>query len=323
MGDATFRYFAALWGSLHVNPRTRSDVLYEAYGHLEERTRELAHEGVSAEAAEHQALADFGDPREIAQAYYSVHATTRGRDTLFAVLPHIGIAAMFRFHLWVELFWVAVAVSIAVATATAAWRRGLPNWTAPWLGYALVLPAMTWVVAAVVVGYGAWAFISGGTPPLSLAMYIAVATWIPVATIIILTIARRTLSYDWLVISLASLPLPFLSAWLFMLHWQGGVLIPDRVRALEMDTVTALVFLALAGFTALFMRIGRRSWRLVLILALVPPLAAIATLKYHAAADLATVIGAIVLTAVLLVSPVLLDPVDRASLRLRRRDATS
>lgn len=318
MSDDSLTYFGILEDELHVDPRTRSAVVSEVRTHLEERSAELERAGVPALAAERRAIHDFGDPHELALDFYSVHSTGSTRDLLMGVMPHLGIAAMFRFHLWVELFWVVVAVSMALTAAAVAWRRGLPKWTAPWLGYALVLPAMTWVLAVAVVGYGLWSFLTGAPAPLSLPMYLAVALWIPVATAIILTVTRRTVSYDWLIVSLAGLPLPFLSAWLFLLHWHEGVLIPNQVRGLETDTATALVFLGLAAFTALFMRVGRRGWRLLIILALAPPLIGLAVIRYQATPDSGPVIIAIVLTALFLISPVLLDPTARAGIGRRR-----
>ncbi len=311
-------YLGLIEGSLHIDPRTRSQVMSEVRGHVEERSAELRNAGLEPERAERQAIRDFGDPRQLAKDFYRVHSPGSTRDLLVGVMPHVGIATMFRFHLWIELFWVVVAVSLAVVAAAIAWRRGLPKWTAPWLGYALVLPAMTWVIAVAVVGYGVWSVLRGVTPPLPFAMYLAIGLWIPVSTGIVLAVARKTISYDWLMVSLAALPLPFLSAWLFLIHWNGGVLIPDRVRALETDTATSLVFLGLAAFTALFMKVGQRSWRLLIILALTPPLVAMAAIRYQTTPASLPVLVAIVLTLAFLMSPVLLDPSDRASITHRR-----
>ena len=318
MSDDSLTYVGILEDELHVDPRTRSAVVSEVRTHLEERSAELERAGLGAQAAEQRAIHDFGDPHTLAQGFYSVHSTASTRDVLMGVMPHLGIAAMFRFHLWVELFWVAVAVSMALTAVVVAWRRGLPRWTAPWLGYALVLPAMTWVLAVAAVGYGVWSLLTGTPAPLSVAMYLAMALWIPFSTVIIIAIALRTVSYDWLVVSLASLPLPFLSAWLFLLPWHEGVFIPNQVRGLETDTATALVFLGLAVFTALFMRVGRRGWRLLIILALAPPLIGLAAIRYQATPDSGAVIIAIVLTALFLVSPVLLDHAGRTGSRRRR-----
>ncbi len=311
-------YLGQIEGSLHVNPRTRSEVMLEVRGHVEERSAELRSAGLDSGQAEQQAIRDFGDPRQLAKDFYTVHSAGSTRDMLVGVMPHLGIALMFRFHLWVELFWVVVAVSLAVVAAAIAWRRGLPKWTAPWLGYALVLPAMTWVIAVAVVGYGAWAVLTDTTAPLPFAMYMAIGLWIPISTGVVLTIARKTISYDWLMVSLAALPLPFLSAWLFLIHWHEGVLIPNRVRALETDTATALVFLGLAAFTALFMKIGQRSWRLLIILALAPPLVALAAIRYQPSPASMPVLITMVLTMAFLMSPVLLDPAGRASLIHRK-----
>ena len=321
MADDARTYLQALEGSLHVDPQTRSAVMSEVSSHVAERREELESEGMAPEAAEERALRDFGNPKQIAESFYSVHAIARGRDMLLAVVPHLAIAGLFRFHLWVELFWVSVALLVTLAPVAIAWLRGLPKWAAPWLGYALVLPVMTLLLSVAALGYGAWAFFTSAEAPLSPAVYGVIAAWIPLCALIVFAVARRTISYDWLLGSLAALPVPFMAAWLFLLHWRGGALIPDQVRALETDAATAAVFVALAAFTALFMSVGKRSRRLFILLAATPPLIVLAVTQYHTALGLPTIIAVTALSLALVLSPILLDPTDRANLPWGRRAA--
>ena len=317
----TRAYLRTLEGSLHVDPQTRSAVMSEVSSHVAERRGELESVGMAPEAAEERAIRDFGNPKQIADSFYAVHAVARGRDMALAVFPHLAIATLFRFHLWIELFWIGIAVTVTLGAVAIAWFRGLPKWAAPWLGYALILPVLTLLLSMAVLGYGAWAFFTEAKVPLSLPIYAVAAAWAPLCALVVFTVARRTISYDWLLGSLAALPVPFLAAWLFLLHWQGGALIPDRVRALETDAATAAVFLALAAFTALFMSAGKRSRRLLILLALTPPLIVLAATQYHATLSLPAIVAVTALSLLLVLSPVLLDPTDRANLPLGRRSA--
>ncbi len=319
MADDAHTYLQTLEGSLHVDPQTRLAVMSEVSSHVAERREELESEGMAPEAAEERAIRDFGNPKQIAESFYSVHAIARGRDMALAVVPHLAIAGLFRFHLWVELFWVSVALLVTLGAVAIAWLRGLPKWAAPWLGYALILPVLTLLLSVAALGYGAWAFFTSAEAPLSPTVYVAVAAWTPLCALIVFAVARRTISYDWLLGSLAALPVPFMAAWLFLLHWRGGALIPDQVRALETDAATAAVFVALAAFTALFMSVGKRSRRLFILLGAMPPLIVLAVTQYHTTLGLPTIISVTVLSLALVLSPILLDPTDRANLPWGRR----
>ena len=106
-GDAS-SYLGLIEGALHVDPRTRSAVMSEVRGHVEERSAELRNAGLDSARAERQAIRDFGDPHQLAKDFYAVHAASSTRDMLMGAMPHVGLAVMFRFHLWVELFWVVI-----------------------------------------------------------------------------------------------------------------------------------------------------------------------------------------------------------------------
>ena len=312
-------YFGFLETHLHLELRKRSEVLDEVRSHVEQRAEELTRLGVPAAAAEEQALEDFGDPGQLASSFYRVHATASVRDTLLAMLPHLGLAAMFGLNLWVDLFWVLVAVASATLIGVLAWRRGLPKWAYPWMGYAVVLPAVTSMLAIVALAYGAWSYATGHGLPLPFSLYVVTALWVPFSLAIVIKVALRVVRDDWLVVSLAALPLPFFTAWVFLLHWRGGVLLPDRVRALETGTTTTMVFVALAVTTAIFMKISNRRWRVLVMLLPAAVLAATAAMRYQTAPGSLPILTAMLLTVAFLLSPILLDPVERAGIRRPRR----
>ena len=313
MGREFREYLAYLEQRLRLDPQKRAEVLSEIHSHLEESSAELRSQGLSSDEATDRALRGIGNPRQLAKTFYAVHATGSWRDILLAVLPHLVLAGIFAFHLWTALFWVVIALTAATLIAVVAWRRGTPQWTYPWLGYALAAPALTWALAMAAIGYGAWAFITGGTVPLGIPLYLGIAVYIPISFVIVLRVARKAVRNDWLSVSLAALPIPFFTAWLFLLHWRGGVLIPDKARAMETDANTAMLFLALAATTALYMKAGDRTWRIGLMLLAAPALVAIATVSYQADPRSLTTAVAIPATAVFLLSPIFLDRSRRDS----------
>jgi hypothetical protein len=302
------RYLGSVEQDLRIDPAKRREVLDEVRTDLEEHSAELQNQGFSDEEASAQVVLEGGNPRKLAKTLYSVHATGSWRDILLSVVPHLALAAIFAFHLWTDLFWVVVATSSATLIAVLAWRRGNPQWTYPWLGYALAVPALTWALATAAIGYGAWRWVVGHDLPLGIPLYLGIALYVPISLVLILRVARRAVRHDWLLVSLAALPIPFFTAWLFLLHWHGGVLIPDKARALATDSESATLFLALAATTALYMKMGHRSLRMFLVLLGAPTLVGLALVTYQLEArPLAVVIG-IPVALVFFLSPLLLDP---------------
>ena len=275
-------YLSALQEALHLEPRKRSEIAAEVGTHLEEHVAELAAAGTSQEAAVTRAIEEMGDPRRLAASCYSSHATGSWQDILLATSPHLLLAAIFAFHLWTEPLWMGTALGATTLIAVAAWLMGRPNWSYPWVGYALALPVLSWAVAMATVSYGIWALLTRGQLPWALPFYLAIALWMRLCLSIVLRIARKAVSSDWLVVSLAALPLPIIGSWLFLLHWRGGQLVAPTSAGSQVDAPTALIFVALAVTTAVYMRIGRRSWRIALVLVAAPALVAIASSIYLA-----------------------------------------
>ncbi len=327
-------YLGDLEHELRLEPHQRTAIVAEIAVHLEERLAELEDQGVPHEAAEERTVHELGDSHNLAKGLYSSHSAGSWRDVLLATLPHLVLAGLFAFHLSTDLFWVIVALGGATLIAVLAWRMGRPQWAYPWLGYAVAAPALTWLLAMAAVGYGIWTVLSGGSLPLGLPLYLGIVLWIPVSMVIVLRLVRRAVLHDWLVVSLAALPLPFIATWLFLMHWRGGQLVPDRSRAISADADTAMVFLALAITTALYMKMGRRGWRIALMMIAAPLLAAVVTIAYQNSPSTFSVDGALtkdrdggtlamvmvfVLTAAFLLSPILMDPLHKTT-RGPRRD---
>ena len=275
-------YITVLERALHLEPRQRSEITAEVRGHLEEHAAELETAGASQDAAIDQAIEEMGNPRQLAASCYSSYTTGSWRDSLLAASPHLLLAAIFAFHLWTRPVWMATALGVTTLIAVAAWRMGRPNWSYPWVGYALALPVLSWAMAVATVSYGIWALLARGQLSWALAFYLVIALWARLCLSIILRITRKAVSADWLVVSLAALPLPIIGSWLFLLHWRSGQVVTPAITGGQVDAQTALIFLALAATTAVYMRMGRRGWRIALLLVAAPALVAVATSIYMA-----------------------------------------
>ncbi|MBI2872331.1 MAG: hypothetical protein HYY00_03975 [Chloroflexi bacterium] len=303
-------YLGNMGRHLRLEPGRRSEILRELSTHVEERVRELRESGIPSAEATESAIRELGDLSQVSREMYSVHSTGSWSEVLLATTPHLLLAAVFALHLWTRMFWVVALAVFAGLVAVLAWRRGNPKWSYPWLGYALAAPAVTWLLALASLAYGAWQSVQGGSLPLGLPLYLGIAVYIPFSLWVMMRIARRVARQDWLLASLAALPLPFLGSWLFFLQWRQGLLIANPTRALAADADTALMFVALAVTTALFLKIGRREWRILLVIVAAPVLAALGGITYQADPQSLPIIVVTFLTVAFLLSPLLLGSHD-------------
>jgi len=307
-------YVSFLEQRLRIEPQKRSEVLSEVWSHVMERAGELRQFGLPPEVADQHAIRDFGDPKSIADQFYAAHSTGNATSILLAMAPHLILAAIFVLHLWTDYFWVAAALAVATLFTVGAWRRGLPLWTYPWVGYAVLLPALTMLLAFALIGYGLIQHIQYRSAPLTWWSYALMALWIPIATAITVMAVRRAVRHDWIVVSFAALPVPFLTLWFFALHWHGGVLVPNLIRTTEVDSATSSIFLALAVTTALFMRVGHRLWRVVILAVPSPVLAVVAFVFYAQSVANFDIFVAFTFSAGFLLSPSLFDRMVRRAI---------
>ena len=300
-------YLNNLGRQLRLDAVRQGEILAELGAHIEDRVRELQGRGISHEEALEQAIDELGNPKEVAGGMYSVHSIGSWREVVLASLPHVLLAFLFALHLWSRIIWIVLLLTLSTFVTLQAWRSGKPKWTYPWLGYAIAAPAISWILALASLGYGGWMFFTQGTLPLGIPLYIAILVYLPISLWLVLRIATRLVRQDWLLVSLAALPLPFLASWFFFVHWRGGLLTSSAQRVEEHASDAALVFLALAVTTAIFFKVGQRSLRIALLVVTAPILAALAALAYQSNPNSLPVLLVAFATVVFLISPVLLD----------------
>ena len=266
--DGAFQsYLQALTRKLKLDPVTNREIILELQGHLEGKLEELQEEGLTYREALSQAVRDLGHPDLIAQRMYSVHSVGTWRDILLATLPHLLLASLFALHLWTRTQLLIVLLAGVTLVTFMAWRVGRPKWSYTWLGYAMAAPALSWLMALAALGYGSWAFFTTGSLPLGLPIYLVLLAYIPFSLWIMARVVVRVVRQDWLLVALTALPFPFLTTWMLFLNGEGGLSAVNSVQVRETDADRALVFLALAVTTGVFLKVGQRLVKIGLLTA--------------------------------------------------------
>ena len=258
-------YLQTLTKKLRLDPNTNREIALELQGHLEEKIEELEEEGLTYQEALSQAVRDMGRPDLIASGMYSVHSRGSWRDILLATLPHLLLASLFAFHLWTKYLLVAVLLIGVTFVTLRGWKAGRPKWTYTWLGYTMAAPALSWLMALIALGYGAWRFFTTGSLPFSFPIYLLIIAYLPFSLWIMANVVRRVVRQDWLLASLTALPFPFLTTWMLFLNWQGSLWPASTPEFRATDTDRALVFLALAVTTGVFLKVGQRLVKIGLL----------------------------------------------------------
>ncbi|MBI4298680.1 MAG: hypothetical protein HY666_02860 [Chloroflexi bacterium] len=300
-------YLYGLSRQLHLEPVREREVLRELQGHVEDRAQELIEKGMPPKDALHQALKHFGQPKSIARGLYEVHSRGSWLDISLAITPHLLFALLFAFNLWSEVLWVSVLLVATALVSFLGWMKDRPNWSYPWLGYCLIAPGISWVFALSALAYGAWSLVTKGSLPMGIPVYIAALVYIPVAMWLGLWIFSKVVRRDWLLASLTTLPFPFLTYWLLYFQSRRPLVESANPQFTETGGAIALVFLSLALVTALFLRIGQRVIKAVLLLVATPALAMLIWLSYEGNSGYMGMLFFSMVSVILLLSPALLE----------------
>ena len=310
MAAAKQGYLSDLRRHLHLEPREGEEILQELRTHVEERTQELIDAGVSPREASNRALDSLGASSKIASQLYQVHSRGSWYHTALAVLPHLLLALMFGLHLWTSPGWVVLMLSVALMVSIFGWRMGRPRWTYPWLDYCLVIPIVSWGLAMSAVSYGAWAVVSRGSLPFDIPIYLASFAYFVFSLWLVIRIVSKVARPDWVMASLAILPVPFLAYWFFYFYNSRDALDSTVLPLQEVDSSAAIVFLILAAATAVFFRIGRRLVRVALLAITAPSAVVLAWLSYQGGPGHVAVFLYSAVSLALLLSPALFDIKD-------------
>ena len=309
-------YLSYLGRHLHLEPRQQEAILQELQAHIEDRAHEFVDAGVPPDDAETHVLNELGSLDAIADQFYEVHSRGSWYHTALAVLPHVLLALMFMLHLWTTPAWVVLMLVVCIVTSVVGWRKGRPRWTYPWLGYCLVAPIASWGLAMSAVGYGVWGIVARGALPLGIPIYVASFVYIAFSLWVVIRFVSKVARPDWVMASLAVLPMPFLAYWFFYFYGQREVVQSTSQPLQEVDSSAAVVFLILAAATAIFFRIGRRLVRVALLVITAPSMIILGWWSYQGGPDYVALFGFCAISLALLLSPALFGlKSNRAELR--------
>jgi hypothetical protein len=307
MTEPVHGYLSDLDRRLHLERSEREEILREFRVHVEDRAQDLVEAGFSSNDALAHAVSDLGDSHDIASELYEVQSRGSWYHTVLAVIPHLLISLMFALHLWTTPGWVVFMIVVAAIISVIGWKKGRPRWTYPWLGYCLIAPIVSWGLAVSAVGYGAWGVVTGGSLPLTIPIYAASFAYFAVSLWLVIRFVSRVARPDWVMASLAILPVPFLAYWFFYFYNSEAALEPTNPLLLEVDSTVSVVFLIVAASTAVFFRIGRRLVRVALLMITAPSMTVLAWLSYQGGPDHVAVFAIAVVSLAILLIPAFFD----------------
>jgi len=225
-----------------LDPVVKEDMLRELHTHLEDRSQELKDSGFSEEAATEVAVSCLGSPQIIARQIYEVYSQGTWRQAFLAALPHFIVASLFALRAWHNTTLLSFILVAVIGVVIYGWWHGKPAWLFPWLGYYFI-PV---IVAGIMLIYlpGAW-------------FWLAAVVYIPLALFVLISVAKETISQDWLHASVMLLPAPILLGWALVLGTDNSF---DSVNRQLQDKASwiAFSFLILALAVATFIRVGQR-----------------------------------------------------------------
>ena len=306
-------YLDDLGRQLHLTtPKTR-EILYELRDHIEDSAQEHIDEGVSTEDAFSFAVDGLGASKSVANQLYAVHTKGSWYHTALGILPHILLSLVFALGWWTSLGWLSSLLAASIVISIYGWRKGRPTWTFPWLGYCLVAPIVSWGLAMSAVGYGAWGVLTKGSLPLDIPIYIASFVYFAGSLWIVIRIVSRVARGDWVMASLTVLPIPFIVYWFLFFFTRSGLDSVDQLVIRDINASAAVVFLVLAGATAVFFRVGRRVTRVALLFITAPSIIILAWMSYKGGSGYLALFAFSVASLLVLLGPALLDYKSKAS----------
>ena len=301
-------YLHSMALKLHLDPTGQAEIIQELECHLEDKAAELEIQGLNREMAMARAVEEMGAPNMVARELYEVHSPGVWRDVLLSTIPHFLLAAFFALHLWSHYFLVSLLLIAIVFVTWRNWRAGNPSkWSYSWMGYSLAAPALSWLLSLITLGYGAWTLLTTGQLPFNVVLFFLLIGYVPFSMWIMANVIFRILKRDWLLASLTALPFPFLTSWILFLNWQGGLWSNHADRMQDSDTARALIFVAMAVTTAVFLKIGPRLLRIGLLTVVTSILVIITVASLPVSLNVLAVILMIVASVAFLLGPAILE----------------
>ena len=220
--------------------------------------------GLTREEAYAEAARRFGDPRTIGAELSVVHNQGTWATAAMTAAPHLLAAGLFASHRWLELQMLVPALLLVAAVSAVGWRKRLPTWVYPWLGYLLFPLLLAGTVSAVALGHAVWSIAARGYTPTdpwgwAFGGLIGV-TGIVLSAYLLVWASRR----DWVQATLLALPIPVLAVALFV--YERGAF----SSLAEADNQAAFLMIFVAAVSAIVIRLVERLLKIALIATALP-----------------------------------------------------
>lgn len=297
---------AALKERLGIGPAEAQEVINELECHLLDKASDLESQGMRQEEARALAVEHMGDPEDLSRRMRLVYGYAGWKDIMLAVAPHLMMASIFLANMCCNYFVIALFLGVIICVSWMNWRRGNPSkWSYSWLGYAMAAPAVSLLITAHAVGHGAWSLVDQRDLLIFDPKVILLIGCAPFAMYYVLKVAHEMVKKDWLWVSFATLPLPVFGSWALFVHSYEIY----RGVHIEMlgprDYSQMAIFVILAFMTGLYLKLGRRIYKVTLLASGAASLGIMASINLPAGFQLPNVVMIFLAYAALFTIPVL------------------
>ena len=262
-------YLQSVRSQLRLDTGDERQILSELYLHLEEQVEQLTAQGLPRQEAIQEALRRFGRSDLVGRELYQVHHQGSWWEALSAAGPHLILAFLFWTALSPPFLAISGFLAFSVLVTLWGWWKGKPSWFYPWVGYCLVPPLVTGIIAASLLIQGGLAWVHVQPLPLAPApeaVYLGLLVALGLMLWLFLNVLIRVLRRDWAFVSLMVMPFPVLVWWFLSAQdsSQGYFPLTATFPVREGGIIPAL--LAMAAASACFIRFHQRQAKILTLL---------------------------------------------------------
>ncbi|MBI4285983.1 MAG: hypothetical protein HY670_08845 [Chloroflexi bacterium] len=262
------KYLEDVRAHLHLAPALERQIIGELYSYFQEKVAELQENGAPEIAAVREAIKSSGRPRVLARMMYEACNKGSLTEAFLSSLPHLVVAGLFVSHLWDRAIPSSFVFAAIVCVTLWAWWHGKPSWLYSWIGYSL-LPLLIAGYASRPTIEQTVAFFLGRSEAFpDIRMFLLMIALFSLGLWTIVRTTMRVVRRDWVLASLMLVPLPILGSWLFNIEQMGGLLRSAGNAIYQWDTAMSLVLFMLAGASAVFIRLRRRTLKIIALITL-------------------------------------------------------
>ena len=254
----TDSFVGVLSRNIHLRAAKKKEIISELEDHLEDKAVELEIQGVRRETAAGLALKQMGDPLALARLIQEVHTVVGIREMALAVVPHFLLAGLVAFGLCDSVLAVALTLALIGGVTWLNWRNGNPRiWSYPWLGLTIAAPMVFLLMALIGPGKSVQGMLPVNPFPVSLYLVLFFIGYAAAALWVLVRIVYRFVKHEWLLVAFSALPVAAVTGWVLIAQWRDPSWGAQTPILGWYEAPWVFVFLAIAGITATFLKLGR------------------------------------------------------------------